>query len=526
MKNAHGVHIQLRDGANRLIAGYHDALDDGAHAAAQDLHITSHVQERPGDIFQVKFWFDEHFKLGDASGVAITITCGHGVNPPGGFQHRQCFWLKPEDISTPTWEDSYKLWQTGVIGEPTETYFTFPVPKSGGTESFTAGTREGNLEAPQGSVVVSVSRGDWPLGPHGLPSVRSAPETATEDDDVRSVRPTTSLPGLTQARWDGEPPIAIAHHWFDRIEGNLGQSYTFEFKNLDVSEIFRQEGRFQLDAGELAAEDAEQTSDLEYNPNKHRKRKRGTADKTSTRKQHHCGSDDDCGVGSRSWRARLDEDQDDEEILPVKTKACDSDNGQREDRHAAESLGRLSLQPKAEAVSRAVTPAGEPQPVAQAPPGTPEEEDLYNDSRHPSLYRELNNAQSGTAVQAALQHLGAQSLRHSSRDRRGSVDDNLDAGGQASIQRQGDMPGHIDLTMADAEEGVQVKQEADDTADDVVTASLARAAGNSPEDEEDLEIRAEELRLQREDVRIQREQLEVRRRQHAIKKKKKKREGN
>ncbi|KAK4902290.1 hypothetical protein LTR27_001193 [Elasticomyces elasticus] len=296
------------------------------------------------------------------------------------------------------------------------------------------------------------------------------------------------------------------------------------FLILDVSEIFRQEGRFQLDAGELAAEDADQTSDLEYNPNKHRKRKRGTADKTSTRKQHHCGSDDDCGIGSRGWRARLDEDQDDEEVLPVKTEACESDNGRREDGHAAESLGRLSLEPKVESLSRAVTPVLELHPAPQVAPGTPEEENLYTDSRHPSLYRELNSAQSGIVVQRASQPLAMQTLRHSSAEDGGGVDDDADAGGQAPSQQQGNMPGHIDLTMADAEEGLQVKQEADDTANDVVTASLASVIENGSEDEEDLEIRAEELRLQREDVRIQREQLEVRRRQHAIQKKK--REGN
>ncbi|KAK5742199.1 hypothetical protein LTR17_003440 [Elasticomyces elasticus] len=524
MKNVQGVHIQLRDSANRLITSYHDVAADDTPSAAQGLHITSCIQERPGDIVQVKFWFDEHFKLGDASGVAITITCGHGVNPPGGFQHRQCFWLKPEDINTPTWEDSYKLWQTGVIWEPAETYFTFPVPNFGGTESFTAGTHEGNLEAPQGSVVVSVSRGDWPVGPNGLPSVRSAPETATEDDDVRSVRLTTDPPDLAQARWDGEPPIAIAHHWFDCIEGDLGQSYTFEFKNLDVSEISLQEERFQLDAGELAAEDAEQTSDLEYNPNKHRKRKRGTADKTSTRKQHHCGSDDDCGVGSRGWRARLDEDQDDEEILPVKTEACDSDNGQRVDRHAAESLGRLSLQPKAEAVSRAATPVREVQPAPQVAPGTPEEENLYTDSSHPSLYHELDNAQPGIVVQRASQHLAMQTLRRSSVEDGGGVDHDADAGSRAPGQQQGDMPAGGDLTMADPEERAPIEQDPDNAADNVVTAGHSREAGDGSEDEEDLEILAEELRLQREDVRIQREQLEVRKKQHAMQKKK--REGN
>ncbi|KAK4902289.1 hypothetical protein LTR27_001192 [Elasticomyces elasticus] len=199
MKNAHGVHVQLRDGTNRLITGYHDAPEDGALAAARELHVTSYIQERPGDIFQVKFWFAEHFKLGSASGVAVTIACGHGDDPPSGFQHRQCFWLKPEDISTPTWEDSFKTWQIGTIAEPVETFFTFPVPNSGGTESFTAGTQEENLETSQGSVVVSVSRGDWPVGPNGLSSVRSAPETATEDDDVRLVRTTTDPPDLTQA---------------------------------------------------------------------------------------------------------------------------------------------------------------------------------------------------------------------------------------------------------------------------------------------------------------------------------------
>ncbi|KAK4961735.1 hypothetical protein LTR10_002226 [Elasticomyces elasticus] len=524
MKNVQGIHIQLRGSTNRLVTSYHNAAADDTPSAAQGLHITSFVQERPGDIFQVKFWFDEHFKLGDASGVAITITCGHGDDPPGGFQHRQCFWLRPGDISTPTWEDSYKTWQTGVIGEPAETYFTFPVPNSGGMESFTAGTHEENLETLQGSVVVSVSRGNWPVGPNGLPSVRSAPETVTEDDDVRSVRLTTDPPDLTQERWNGEPPIAIAPHWYDRIEGDLGQSYTFEFKNLDVSELFRAEGRFRLDTGELAAEDSE-NSDVEYNPNKHRKRKRGADAKGNARKQRQNGTKDDCAGGWQACGAAFDDqDQDDEELLPIKTEACDDNKSHGGDRDAAGSMGRLSLERKIEPLSRAVTPVREVQPAPEVAPGTPEEENLYTDSRHPSVYGERDNAQSDIVVQTASQPLAIETLRQSSAEDRDDVDDDANAGGGALSQQQGNMSANVDLTIADAEESVPVKQESGNAPDNALTAESPHATGGSPEDEENLEIRAEELRLQREDVRIQREQLEVRRRQHAMQKKK--REGN
>ncbi|KAK3615667.1 hypothetical protein LTR56_015335 [Elasticomyces elasticus] len=523
MKHAHGVHVQLRDIANNNIAAY-EHTPAVAPTAVRGQYEKCYIEERPSDPFQVKIWFDEDFNLHGANGVAFVITCGHEHN--AGSQQRQCFWLKPEDINTPTWEWSHKMWQADAEAELQDRYFTFPVLKSG-VERSAPETHEVDLVAQQGSIVVSVLRGHWPVGPNGLPSIRSSSLAAARSDDVRPPHLTTDPPDLTQARWNGEPPIAIARHWLDQLEGESGQPYVFEFKNVDVSEVVREGMKLLVDTDELAAGllDRKQVSDGEYNPVDGRKRKRGTATKASTRKQRQPGSDECCGIGSTGWRARLnDEDQDDEEILPVKTEACDNENDQREDRHAAESLGRLSLEPKAEAVSRAGTPAGEPQPTTQAAPGTPEEEDLYNDSRHPSLYRQLNDAEAGTVVQGALQQLATHPLNHISGEHHGSVDGDSAADGQVSTEAQGNLPGHIDLTMADAEEGVLVKQEADDTGDNVATAGPSRANWDGSEDEEDLEIRAEGLRLQREDVRIQREQLEVRKRQHAMQKKK--REGN
>ncbi|KAK3615115.1 hypothetical protein LTR56_026793 [Elasticomyces elasticus] len=518
MKHAHGVHVQLRDIANNNIAAY-EHTPALAPTAVQGQYETCYIEERPSDPIQVKIWFDEDFKLYGANGIAFVITCCHENN--ADIQQRQCFWLKSEDISAPIWEWSHKVWQTDLDAEVQDRYLP------GGMGISTNGSGGEIAEAQQGSIVVSVLRGHWPVGPNGLPNIRSSSVAVARGDDVGPPRTMTDPPSLTQARWNGEPPIVIARHWFDQLEGERGQPYVFEFKNIDVSDVVHEGMELLIDTDELAADhlDQKQVSDGEYNPADGRKRKRRTATKASTRKQRQPGSDGCCDSGWRGNNARFgDEDQDGEEILPVKTEAHGSESRQNRDRDASDSLGRLSFEPKAEAVSRAITLAGEPQPALQVAPGTPEEDNLYMDSRHPSLYRELDDAQSGIAAQRASQHLAMQTLRQSSaEERRSSVSGATGAGGQSSLQRQGGISATLDLTMADAEDSVPVKQEPDDPHNALIAES-PHATGSRLEDEEDLEIRAEELRLQREDVRIQREQLEVRRRQHAMQKKK--REGN
>ncbi|TKA74881.1 hypothetical protein B0A55_05030 [Friedmanniomyces simplex] len=484
-----GIHLKL---------GYW--YDDGTEELVKEFIDPAQTE------FQMKIRFDGDFNLHGGDGVALVVAlvvaCGHGAHPPGGFEHLQYFWIKREEIGTATWEWSYKTWKDDGLGgltEDPETFFTIPAPYTQEkSSSFADVTQSEPFGVRDSSVTVYVVRGHWARGPNSVPVIRTAEETVSGSTGVRAPRRITDPPGLTEQRWAKEPPIAISGDWSDRLPGSAGSPYIFEFRNLGVNDNAART-RLQLRAHseerdtnpEPTNNDVEEDSSSESSDRYKRGLKRKEAE-----------------IGSP--------DRDDEELAPpVKNETRGSHDEATGEIDAARSLRLLSLEPRAdpevgpESKRLFVTPEINSETATEGAPAVTNdeeeehrwegEEDLYGDSRHPSLYNEPRNEQADAAV------LGAPPGLVNGGTGAGS-DLGRNGGGERSsnartMTPQQEIPrAAIDLTMADENEAEDEPVEEDakkssTNAEAVGTPSTTKAEDS--DDEESLRLRLEvaELRL-------------------------------
>ncbi|TKA71238.1 hypothetical protein B0A55_05643 [Friedmanniomyces simplex] len=552
-----GIHVKLGywydDGPEELVKEFIDPAQV-APGGAQRPSELAYIFQPPKKEFQMKIRFDGDFNLHGGDGVALVVACGHGANPPGGFEHLQYFWIKREEIGTATWEWSYKTWKDDGLGgltEDPETFFTIPAPQTQDqSSSFADVTPSEPFGVRDSSVTVYVMRGHWVRGPGGGPVIRTAEETVSGSTGVRALRRITDPPGLTKQRWAEEPPIAISGDWFDRLPGSAGSPYIFEFRNLGVNNNAAR-ARLQLrahseerDTGlEPTSNGVGEDSSSEYDPNEHQmtntmsKRRRGAEGKANSGKQPRTGKSgpkrNDAELGSP--------DRDDEELAPrVKNETRGSHNEATGENDAARSLRSLRLEPRAdpeiglESNRLFVTPETNSETGTKGAPAAAnqEEEDLYGDSRRPSLYNEPRNEQANAAP--AISGEGEEDLygdsRHSSlynEPRNEQVDAavlgapsslvNGGTGADSDLRRNGggersssnartmtlqqEIPrAAIDLTMTDENEAEDEPAEEDaekssTNAEAVGTPGAVKAEDS--DDEESLRLRLEvaELRL-------------------------------
>jgi len=91
--------------------------------------LVARVSALPGAHFGVKVSFD-NFKLYSAQGVSITVACGHGDNPPGGFEHVQHYWISSKDIATGFSRNRFDIWDNDRSLSFRTVPYTIPAPHS------------------------------------------------------------------------------------------------------------------------------------------------------------------------------------------------------------------------------------------------------------------------------------------------------------------------------------------------------------------------------------------------------------
>ncbi|KAK3649284.1 hypothetical protein LTR22_013013 [Elasticomyces elasticus] len=479
--------------------------------------LTTVLVSRPsGRVFTVELDL-RGFHLYSASGVAVIIACGHGVKSPGGFEHVQYYWLKAKDVKTSSFElESYNTWKDESGNETMETPYTMPRPCGDRAGDVLESTSTKPYNATKGSVTIFVQRGHDANVPYRNLGKGQRPPT----------NPTVKRMGINLS------PVVIAKNWFASLDGSKGLPYVFEYINVAAEDLSRADCRLRANdltpdpdvadtGGEsphgydakdsdslcesgdndgnssVAASDTNTNASAEdlatnvtFAVGLQRKRKRGLDDALESQHQprRFLGGTRDSANVQPSYGKIHEADEDDEELLPTKAESL-------------QTTTALDIAVEALAASQAprqVTPSGAaltPGTVAELAEEHFKEEDLYGDSRHPSLYNESVVEQRNAAPpEAAKSHTDLVAVRTASNANRphcGRSDD-LAQVKQELIEPQG-------------------SEERDPT--------LATAEDVASDDEDDLKILAEEIRLKREDVRLQMEELQLRKKVRVLEKK-------
>ncbi|KAK4962524.1 hypothetical protein LTR10_000150 [Elasticomyces elasticus] len=541
----HGIRMRLYD-SHGYLDEYDAPVISNHNPSDTKGELTTGLMSRPsGTEFTVEIDMRD-FNLYSASGVAVIIACGHGLRPPGGFEHIQYYWLEAKDMKTHAFDfASYDTWHDECAGETVETPYTMPPPRCDIAGVVVASTSLEPFYMTKGSVAVYVQRGHVVKGHHGPWHVLAG---GSRHRDVNTKRPFTDPP-VRRIGIFRNSPITM----FDKLGGNNGRPCVFEYKNVVAKDCA---GR-QLRAHDLTpdhhvagtgaespdsydSEDSDSLYDsdesdgnssvtasdtdtigsardlydteldvatgfpLPVEPTRKRKRGSDSVPEHHRRLRRHGAQ---CGTSVQASHSKIHEaDEDDEEPLPTKVESPQSTtvpNITVTARGALQAPSRV-----ASSETALVKPAVEEH----------EEEDLYGDSRHPSLYNEpavehRNAERPGTADPHAGQPSGRvdqdEHVNTSSSGRR-----------RATLLQHGRPPTPIDLTADEVEDSTQVKQESEEAQSSVERNPVSARAGDVASDDEDgLKILAEEIRLKREDVRLQMEELQLRKKMRELEKK-------
>ncbi|KAK5676783.1 hypothetical protein LTS10_010547 [Elasticomyces elasticus] len=547
----HGIRVRLYDSI-----GYIDEYDTPVPASPSGTTEEPPavlVSRPPGREFIVEIDLRD-FHLYSASGVAVIIACGHGPQPPGGLEHVQYYWIEAKDMETHAFDfASYDTWGDDFAADTVETPYTMPSRRRDLGDDDLAPTSMEPFNAPNGSVAVYVLRGH--VTNDSYREVSKWPERLPTD------------PPATRMGIFHDSPITIARNWFTRLAKSNGRPYVFKFTNVadedlgradcrlrsndltpdyddadtghesvqeydteDLDSLYESNGSVSGESDDIRSVAPSDTStigspwdrinnewDLATGPplltEPTRKRRRVSEDALGSRRQlrRRRHSTQGGGLVQASHSKIHDADEDDEEALPTKTESPQSTTAL----NVTVTELRVSQAPR-QMASRGTAPR--PAMVGRPTVDHCEEEDLYGDSRHPSLYNESTVEQRNAAAPDTTgSHV---SPPHGRVD----PDEHFNNGSaecrRATLLRQGQPPTPIDLTTDEGEDFTQVKQESTPPhGSEERDPTLATAEDVASDDEDGLKILADEIRLKREDVRLQMEELQLRKKMRALEKK-------
>ncbi|KAK5730217.1 hypothetical protein LTR15_000151 [Elasticomyces elasticus] len=449
---------------------------------------------------------------------------------------------------------SYDTWVDEGAAETTETLYTMPPPRCDIAGDVLGSTSTEPFNAMRGSVTVYVLRG------HVTNFPRIPWRFLVERDRDTKERPLTDPPIRRMGKIQNSP-ITIAKSWFDKLGGRNGRPYVFGYINFGAEDIDRNgwqmrvydptpddemantkhesphgydtEDCFSLyGSGEGDGNSSVTSSDTStvgsawdkidadldlatrfpHPAPTTRKRKRRSNNVPKRHPQPQRGGTQSSTLVQAKYSKAYEADEDDEELLPAKTESPHSATALN---IAVTALG--ASQASQQDQSKGTAPkrrTGSEQAAEEY-----EEEDLYGDSRHPSLYNE-------SAAVERRNHTGPDNAESNVSQRHGPLDqdEQSDTGSsrckRTTLLRQGQPPTPIDLTTDEGEDLTQVKQEvAEPHGSKERNSALATTEDVASDDEGDLKILAEEIRLKREDVRLQMEELKLRKKLRALEKK-------
>ncbi|KAK3650486.1 hypothetical protein LTR56_006191 [Elasticomyces elasticus] len=535
----HGLRVRLYDSV-----GYIDEYDTPVPASPSG--ITEEppavlVSRPPGREFTVEIDLRD-FHLHSASGVTVIIACGHGPQPPGGFEHVQYYWIEAKDMKTHAFDfASYDTWEDDCAADTVETPYTMPPRRRDlGDDDLTPTSME-PFNATNGSVAVYVLRGHVVNDPY-------------RDLSKRPERPLTDPPATRMGIFQ-DSPVTIARNWFAKLVRSNGRPYVFKYINLADEDLGRADCRLRSNDMTPDHDDADteeenphqygpEDSDGPYQSGDSDGNSSATASDTDTigsfwdrintesdlatnlplpteptRKRRRVS--EDASESRRQLRRRRqashskihDMDEDDEEGLPTKTESPQSTT--------ALNVAVTTL--TASQAPRQVTPRGLAPRLATVVTQAMdeyEEEDLYGDSRHPSLYNEPATEQRNVEPPATTDAHDDQPNGRVGQDEHFGTGSSRRRRRRATLLQLGCPPTPIDLTLDGSDDPAQVKDEVVEPQDSLERNPASTTAEDvTSDDEGGLKILAEEIRLKREDVRLQMEQLELRKRLRALEKK-------
>ncbi|KAK5703123.1 hypothetical protein LTR97_004072 [Elasticomyces elasticus] len=170
MKHHHGITVSLTSATPSCIDEYIDPSFERPRGPKGELDKVQ-IIATPGEDFRVNLSFEE-FRLYSGEGVTVVIACGHGDDPPGGFEHVQYYWIDGRFLGkcSPWHFDGYEIWNEKRSSTNLDLPFTMPVsygkfvsPRTGiidGAEvSDTPRLYQSPFQPKTGSVTVFVQRG-------------------------------------------------------------------------------------------------------------------------------------------------------------------------------------------------------------------------------------------------------------------------------------------------------------------------------------------------------------------------------
>ncbi|KAK5676805.1 hypothetical protein LTS10_010569 [Elasticomyces elasticus] len=424
------THVQLRGEDDSWIEEYY---------VKQMGHYTGAcITGEPGKQFSVKIWFQDckpydngakaSLEWDKDEGFVVIVGCGHGTKPPGGFDQVQYFWIKSDDLKTkPHSIRGYEIWKEGPQGffKVDSIWFTMPAPSN-----------PTGFQMYKGAVTIHVRRGKF-LNKHSsltsnttMRNVVLPARLVTDPPDTRAHKSMEPRKSQTLRHRDSDDPLVIARKWFQERDGVHGNPYIFEFQNLGCIDPIKAGLKRSPDSGEqdpdhkygseCGERDAEaEHSGSEFDPNEldsecwlksrrdysaytrsraptssgmaagsigSAKRKRGASAEAEMQEE--------CGPGKSNGRKLLpdgsiavltSEDQDDEEILPDR-----KDRIEVKGFFARFRRPDTDLKMESESPESSLSPSWTHEQLDEQNRSTaePEAENLYTDSRHPSLYNE------------------------------------------------------------------------------------------------------------------------------------------
>ncbi|KAK4893212.1 hypothetical protein LTR27_008333 [Elasticomyces elasticus] len=321
----------------------------------QGQYDVAYITETPGEEFLVKVWFGR-FMLHGGQGVEVTVSCGHGEDLPGGVDHAAYHWIGADVMTTHHFRlGHYDLWKE----EQEDVHYIMPAPSTHRRDQ----TQDQVYRVPEGSIRVHIRR------------------ICTVNQDT--------APCLVCAN----DPRADSSHCFRELRGEHGKEYVFEFINLGCVNINDAGLQLREDSGALDpdppeevdesdCEFGEDSADGEWLPSRlpvgrygARKLNRNTRSKTATKTKKPA---DGHGVSRRPKSTVVSVEQSSD------AHACnDQDDDENLELHRGFGIVKT------------------PESLQSEQPATamPAEEELYGDSRHPSLYNEPDN---GPAIMPAV----------------------------------------------------------------------------------------------------------------------------
>ncbi|KAK3666577.1 hypothetical protein LTR22_002521 [Elasticomyces elasticus] len=235
MKHHHGISVSLTSATRSSIDEYIDPSFKRPRGLKGELD-KAQIIASPGEDFRVNLSFED-FRLYSGEGVAVVIACGHGDDPPGGFEHVQYYWIDGKFLvkCSPWHFDGYEVWNEKRSSTNFDLPFTMPVSYDGAEVSDTPRLYQSPFQPKVGSVTAFVQRGTVLNRPEDyyFPVLRYE---KTKQGMETFLHTRTDAPRANVGMFE-RLPVTIARNWFDPIGGKNGHPYVFEFTNTDAASV-------------------------------------------------------------------------------------------------------------------------------------------------------------------------------------------------------------------------------------------------------------------------------------------------